>query len=220
MRKIRYVFICSIYFFLTACSGNQTQANINAQIINVKLDESKSKFEQCFKNIENTKESIYVKQNIFISSDDANNKYQLLSSQKKLTEEEKNILLKNLAQRYECFRGGLSSLASIYTPYANVMSAYIQRNDVIYAKLINGTINIGEANQAVLSSKSQYAKEWDEARTIRNNQIAQAHNAELQDRNARTMILQNMLNSMMLPTSPTSITTCVPTANSINCMSR
>lgn len=205
--------------FLSACANNQTVANQRAEALNTKLDENKVIFESCFKKIENTSEAIYVRNNILITNDDAKNKFDLLSSTKKLNEEDKKIFLRRLAQTYECNKVGLVALSSTYTPYANAMSASMQRNDVIYAKLINGTMNIGEANQALLASKSQYAKDWEDARTIRNSQIAQAHNAELQDRNAKTIILQNMLNSMSMPSS-TSITTCSPLGSSISCITR
>jgi hypothetical protein len=217
--KFKSLLIICFASVLFACSNNQTAANQRALMLNAKLDENKAAFEACYKKSENTSEAIYVRNNILVGSDDSKNKYVLLSSTAKLNEEGKEILLRRLAQTYECKKLGLISLSSIYTPYANAMSASIQRADVIYAKLLNGTMTIGEANQALLASQTQYAKEWDDARIIRNRQIAQEHNAELQDRYARTIILQNMLNSMSMPSS-SSITTCTPIGGSVNCITQ
>lgn len=217
--KLNSLLIISLTAILSACANNQTVANQQAILLNTKLDENKKIFEACYKKIENTTEAIYVRKNILIGSDDAQNKYELLSSNAKLNQEGKELLLKRLAQTYECKKVGLINLSSIYTPYANAMSASFQRADVIYAKLINGTMTIGEANQALLASQTQYAKEWDDARTLRNRQIAQDHYAELQDRNAKTMILQNMLNSMSVP-STNAITTCNTLGGSISCITR
>ena len=219
MKILNLIFLSLFVIGFAGCANNQTIANQRAESLNAKLDENKATFLSCYKKIEDTSEAIYVRKNIVIANDDAENKYALLSSTAKLNEDGKKILLKRLAQTYECNKVGLTSLSTIYVPYANAMSANIQRNDVIYAKLLNGTINIGEANQALLVSKTQYAKDWDDARTIRNNQIAQAHNAELQDRNAKTMILQNMLNSMSVPSS-SAITTCNSIGGVLNCVSR
>lgn len=219
MKILNIALLTIISIAFAGCANNQTIANQRAESLNAKLDENKANIQACFKKIEDTSEAIYVRKNIVLASNDAENKFELLSSTAKLNEEGKKVLLKRLAQVYDCNKAGLVSLSSIYTPYANAMSASMQRNDVIYAKLLNGTMNIGEANQALLASRTQYAKEWDDARTIRNNQIAQAHNAELQDRNAKTMILQNMLNSMTTPSS-SSITTCNPVGGSISCITR
>ena len=219
MKLTSSLFIISLTIFLFGCANNQTIANQRAESVNTRLDENKIILQSCFKKIEDTSEAIYVRKNIVLASSDADNKYELLSSTTKLNEEGKKVLLRRLAQVYDCNKAGLISLSSIYTPYANAMSASMQRNDVIYAKLLNGTMNIGEANQALLASRTQYAKEWDDARAIRNSQIARDHNAELQDRNAKTMILQNMLNSMSVP-STNAITTCNTIGGSISCITR
>jgi hypothetical protein len=219
MKLILSLTLISTALFLFGCASNQTIANQRAESLNARLEENRAIIQSCFKKIEDTSEAIYVRKNIVLANSDADNKFELLGSTAKLNEEGKKVLLRRLAQTYECNKPGLIALSSIYTPYANAMSASMQRNDVIYAKLLNGTMSIGEANQALLASRTQYAKEWDDARTIRNNQIAQAHNAELQDRNAKTMILQNMLNSMTTPSS-SSITTCNPVGGSISCITR
>lgn len=219
MKIFNIIFLSIIAIVFAGCANNQTITNQRAESLNAKLDENKIIFQSCIKKIEDTSEAIYVRKNIVLSSSDAENKFELLSSTAKLNEEGKKVLLKRLAQVYDCNKAGLVSLSSIYTPYANAMSASMQRNDVIYAKLLNGTMNIGEANQALLASRTQYAKEWDDARAIRNSQIARDHNAELQDRNAKTMILQNMLNNMSLP-STNAITTCNTVGGSVSCITR
>ncbi len=207
-----------ISLFVFGCS-TQTVSNQQALIINKKLDEKYEIYKSCFKKIESTPEALYVKKNILVIGKEADNKFLLLGSKKSLSDADKKILLIRLGQIYDCNKVTLQSLSNIYIPYANAMSAKMQRNDIVFAKLISGAMNIGEANQALLANETLYAKEWNDARTLRNNQIAQAHFAELQDRNAKTIILQNMLNSMYLPNS-SSITTCTPIGGTINCMSR
>jgi hypothetical protein len=215
---IRKSLCLSISIFSFGCS-TQTASNQQAELINKKLAENHEIYKACFKNIESTPDALYVKKNILMVGKEADNKISLLSSTKTLSEADKKILLVRLGQIYDCNKVSLQSLSNIYIPYANAMSANMQRNDIVFAKLISGSMNVGEANQALLSNETLYAKEWEDARTIRNNQIAQAHYSELQDRNAKTIILQNMLNSMYLPNS-SSITTCTPIGGTINCMSR
>jgi len=141
-----------------------------------------SKGQACFKVVEETQEAKYVRANIIYNDPDAQNKFELLGSTKKVTAEDKKMLAAFLVNRQPCFNESIKSLRVIYSPFANIQAASLQRSDSIYAKLMSGSITIGEANQAIQENLSTYRKDWSTETVALNARIQNDHNVEVQDR--------------------------------------
>jgi hypothetical protein len=217
---IRLLFFGIFAFTFIGCASRDTSANQYSARLNALLSDSVSKGQACLKVVEDTQEAKYVRANIAYNDPDAQNKFELLGSAKKVTSEDKKMLTTFLANRQPCFNESIKSLRAIYPPFSNIQAATMQRSDSIYAKLMSGSIAIGEANQALQENLSTYRKEWSAETTALNIRIQNDHNAEVQDRNSRTMIIQNMLNSYGSPYKSPSMTNCQQIGNSLNCLTQ
>lgn len=220
MKSLKKLLILgALVIFMTSCANNETSANQYSLQLNSLLGETMGKRQACFKAVEELSEAKYVRSNLIHSEPDAPNKFELLSSTKKVTQEDKKMLLVFLSNRQPCNGDSLKSLQAIYPPFANIQASLMQKSDSIYAKLMSGQITIGEANQAIQEGLSAYKKEWSAETVALNTRIQNDHNAELQNRYARTMIYQNMINNLGTLQSPT-MTNCQKIGGSVNCVSQ
>ncbi|QWD95237.1 hypothetical protein C2759_03670 [Polynucleobacter sp. MG-Unter2-18] len=218
MNKLITVIFCISLLF--GCANRDTSANQYSARLNTLLSDSMSKGQACFKVVEDTQEAKYVRANIIFNDPDAQNKFELLGSTKKVSVEDKKMLAAFLVNRQPCFNESIKSLKAIYPPFANIQAASLQRSDAIYAKLMSGSIAIGDANQAIQENLSAFRKEWSAETTALNARIQNDHNVEVQDRYSRTMIIQNMLNSYGSPYKSPSMTNCQQIGNSFNCLTQ
>jgi hypothetical protein len=220
MKSLKKLLILgALVIFMTSCANNETSANQYSLKLNTLLGETMGKRQACLKAVEELPEAKYVRSNLIYSEPDAPNKFELLSSTKKVAQEDKKMLLVFLSNRQPCYGDSLKSLQAIYPPFANIQASLMQKSDSIYAKLMSGQITIGEANQAIQEGLSAYKKEWSAETVALNTRIQNDHNAELQNRYARTMIYQNMINNLGTLQSPT-MTNCQKIGGSVNCVSQ
>jgi hypothetical protein len=104
---------------------------------------------------------------------------------------------------------------------AAVQREYFDILDVIYLRLAEGSTSYGEANRAKAELDTLYERAWQEAVTAMDRDLAAAQQAELQQRAAAAMALQQwsyqqqVLNSLNRPTT----TNCSVTGGFINCQS-
>lgn len=215
----KLLILVALVIFVASCANNDTSANQYSLKLNTLLSEVMNKRQGCFKAAEELPEAKYVRSNLIYNESDAPNKFELLGSTKKVSQEDIKMLSAFLLKRQPCYGDSLKSLQAIYPPFANIQASLMQKSDSIYARLISGQITIGEANQAIQEGLSAYKKEWSAETVALNNRIQNDHNAELQNRYARTMIYQNMINNLGTLQSPT-MTNCQKVGSSVNCVSQ
>jgi hypothetical protein len=220
MRALTNILVVGgLVFLISSCSNISTSASRYSLKLNAMLEASLVKRQACLKAVQELPEARYVKTNLIYMEPDSPNKFELLSSTKKISQDDKKMLMVFLEKRQICQNESLKALQAIYPPFANIQSSFMQKSDSIYAKLISGQISIGEANQGIQENLAIFRKEWSSETATLNSRIQNDHNAELQNRYAQTIIYQNLINSLGTFQSPT-MTNCQMIGGAVNCVSQ
>lgn len=155
MKSLKKLLILgALVIFMSSCANNDTSANQYSLRLNALLDEAITKSQACYKKTEELPEAKYVRSKLIYSEQDAPNKFELLGSTNRVSNEDKKILVTFLSNRQPCARDSLKALQAIYPPFANIQASQMQKSDSIYARLMSGQITIGEANQAIQEALS------------------------------------------------------------------
>jgi hypothetical protein len=136
-------------------------------------------------------------------------------------EQDRQDLITYHAATLPCRTQMLDGYRQVAPTLATITREYFDILDVIYLRLAEGGTSYGEANRAKVELDSLYERAWQEAITAIDRDLAVAQQAELQQRAAAAMALQQwsyqqqVLNSLNRPTT----TNCSVTGGLINCQS-
>ncbi len=112
---------------------------------------------ECSRNLRKTPSGMVVEKDILLVSPNQPNKYDLLSSKARLSEPQKKSLKDYLAEADKCDQLTIDALRG------NVMLPPFEKGkiakEVLYAKLLNGQVSIGEANIALEQLRVETLKE-------------------------------------------------------------
>jgi hypothetical protein len=112
-----------------------------------------------------------------------------------------------------------NGLAAVHPSYVEVASATFAAQDRVLLGLLNGQLTIGAANEGFLEINRLSRAAWLQTSGALDQQLADAHAAEMQQRAAVAMALQQwsvqqqMVESMNRPTT----TNCTAIGNMLNC---
>lgn len=228
MNKVKLLLAILFLPILIACS---TRAQQQSSYLQKAYEDAVRKFEAC-QSVKNLNSDVqYVYKNILIDNSQisqSSNKYELLSSSKKITKDERQKFITFLDENTKCRVIGIEGLAKVHPSLVTAVINSHRRVDVIYGKLLAGEINIGEFNRELQQNSAQHQKEWDLAINNINSALANDHNYELQSRQQAAAALQNwslqqqqiyqnqmMLNNLNRPRT----TNCNMIGNNVNCTS-
>jgi hypothetical protein len=171
-----------------------------------------------------------VKEQVSYLDDTASNKIALMSINKKISDSEATALKKVIAGYSECRQIRLNT--DLGTPFYTSTLEFYTQLEILYAKLLNKQITIGEFNQQKSQLHSQAMAKASEDLTNYRNSLAAAHNEEVAQRQRTAAIMlpylaqqqaiqqQNMYNQQMLLRQQQPVNTnCIQFGNQINCSS-
>lgn len=228
MNKIKLFLLILSLPILVACSTRAQQQSSNIQKA---YQDAVDRFDAC-KSVMNLNSDVqYVYKNILIDriqNSQPSNKYDLLSSNKKMTKEDRQKFIAFLDENTKCRVIGIEGLSKVHPSLVTTVINSHRRVDVIYGKFLAGEFNIGELNRELEQNSSQFQKEWDMAISNINSSLANDHNYEMQSRQQAAAAIQNwslqqqqiyqnqmMLNNLNRPRT----TNCNMIGNSVNCTS-
>jgi hypothetical protein len=99
---------------------------------------------------------------MFYIYDDNPNKLNLISSNQKITDEQKHFLTEYLTAANKCRRPALNNLAT-FPKVISVIKVFNNERDVIFANLLAKRISIGQANQALMPIQNGFDMKLDTA---------------------------------------------------------
>ncbi len=228
VNKIKPLLIILLLPILVGCATRAQQQSSNLQKA---YQDAVDKFDAC-QSVKNLNSDVqYVYKNILIDriqNPQSSNKYELLSSNKKMTKEDRQKFIVFLDENTKCRVIGVEGLSKVHPSLVTAVINSHRRVDVIYGKFLAGEINIGELNRELEQNSAQHQKEWDVAISNINSALANDHNYEMQSRQQAAAAIQNwslqqqqinqnqmMLNNLNRPRT----TNCNMIGNSVNCTS-
>lgn len=156
----------------------QTQADRQGKEISEKLKIARESQKSCFDSNAQTPAYKTVSEFLILSQSQAN-KLDLMASKSRLTEKQKTALREFSVANSRCRQIMISGLSGV--PTQTAYSKAYRLKDSIYAKLLAGQINIGQANEEVSKVDQNFR---DELKTIGdkwNADMKAQHEAELQN---------------------------------------
>lgn len=244
--KIVAVFFVST--LLCACETMKPQQS-EAQFEQSRISQQvKSTFENakpCIDGIRADPKIQRVWTELLYESEDAANKYALMTNKEKPTEEQIEYLKQSVPILTKCRQIIVNGLGG--TPYLAVILKYNNTIDSIYLRLMRGEVTIGGANEEKSNAVAQQRSDWAKSATELDTRLRAMHNEEMQGRRqaAAAMLpyfLQQQQNQQMqqqllyqqqmqsitnnrpilvAPTiNPTITTNCTTIGNQVNCTSR
>lgn len=225
MVKRIFLLCISAVFFLYGCAV-QTQAQKDAELIQKRITEAKQNSTLCWESVAQTGPGVLVGKEIMIFDDSSPNKFDLLSSKAKLRDNQKKALKEYLQDSSKCRQVILQGLSGL--PFVPVFSKYFNSMDLIYANLLSGEMNIGDANKA----KKEAMQALNDGINLADAEIKKtldaSHNNEMSGRRAAAAAYlnyslqqqqlqqqQQMINSINRPIN----TNCTRLGNTTNCTS-
>jgi hypothetical protein len=137
------------------------------------------------------------------------------------SEQDRQDVIAYHAATLPCRTQMLDGYRQVAPALATITREYFDILDVIYLRLAEGGTSYGEANRAKTELDSLYERAWQETIAAIDRDLALAQQAELQQRAATAMALQQwsyqqqVLNSLNRPTT----TNCSMAGGLINCQS-
>ena len=241
---MKSIFASLVLIFLAGCAtnSNQTQAwHLNDS--NKKLLEgARVAGSACGSALDQTEAGKIVINQILFDTPTSSNKFELMSSQAKLNQIQKDALKSYLTRVPECRQPLLAAYSRVDPVLAGVANRYYSKMDAIYLALLDDKFTIGDANRA----KDKAIQERDSEFSAANAQYVQRLQAMDNDeyaqrqRNAAIMLpllmqqnainaqnqqnfynqqMQNIRSNTPVYVPPVN-TTCQAVGNQINCISR
>lgn len=159
-----------------------TQASVEKERQNRLARDSSEAGEACTAKAKESPAYQIVEKNIF--PDDGNpNKYSLLASKSKLNEAQKKALKEYLTLVTPCRKIYTDTAKGL--PFAAPMEKANSQYDLIYAKLLNGQMTIGEANEQRNQARQVMKSELSAIQANVNQNLEASHNAEIQNAQQR-----------------------------------
>lgn len=158
MKLLSSVLILTCTMLLTGCQTAQApaQALSEAETFNRKFLQADTKATACSKSIMSSQAAqIVAQQVIFLSKDNANQST-LLSTQSKLSVQQKMALKDYLAQNLKCRDAFFREIEG--TPYYGIFFKYFSMMDSVYVKLMNDDMTVAQANQAKIQAINENMK--------------------------------------------------------------
>lgn len=241
---MKSIFACLILILLAGCAtnSNQTQAWHLNDSNNKLLDGARATANACGRALNETETGKIVINQILFDSPTSSNKFELMSSQAKLNQIQKDALKSFLTRLPECRQPILAAYSRVDPGLAGVGNRYYSKIDAIYLALLDDKFTIGDANRA----KDKAIQERDSEFSTANAQYVQRLQAMDNDeyaqrqRNAAIMLpllmqqnainaqnqqnfynqqMQNIRSNTPVYVPPVN-TTCQAVGNQINCISR
>ena len=200
---------------LFAMSSCATQAQRQAETISTGIQQSYEVAKGCFEGAN----SSFAHTNLYKSFPPPPVSLAHLADTTLPSEQDRQDLIAYHAATLPCRTQMLDDYKRFAPSLATVQREYFDILDVIYLRLAEGSISYGEANRAKVELDGIYERAWQEAITTINRDLMAAQHAELQQRAAAAMALQQwsyqqqVLNSLNRPTT----TNCALTGGFINC---
>jgi hypothetical protein len=223
---------------LTGCQ-TMTASQSTVSLVNEKLAKGREMQEQCINQIvaENPDDFAIVESQVAALRQTASNKVVLMANKNKISPQQKTALLNVLNANTKCRMDFLT--ASQGTPVFEPTMDYYGRLDILYSKLLQGDLTIGEFNTENELVRSQARARIDQSILSYNSMMADAHYREVEQRQRAAAVMlpylaqqqaiqqQNMYNQQMLMlqqqqnmmlNQPVN-TNCTQYGNQINCRS-
>ncbi len=183
---------------LSGCQtmGNKTGAQLESDRVTYLFNKSNSDTLLCHGEISKTTPYKVVYSDIFFEKDDSPNKYDLLSSNKKLTINQKESLKEYLVLQNKCRQAKLEPLNGL--PHQIVSMQYNNSMDEVYLKLFKDEITIGQANEAKVKIAMEYRMNWTKETAELNARLQESHNQEVGNAQRRAQILMPYLMQQQL----------------------
>ena len=174
------------------CAQQSMLAKEQLKLYESQVDTAFKQTQDCIQNTSLPHNSEII-ENVLYINDENPNKINLLSSNEKITNDQKRQLTEYLSAANKCRRPTLNNLAA-YPKVINEIKTFNNERDIIYANLLAKKITVGQANQSLMVVGDGFEKKLTmamESTTTAFNQ--QIKNQELQlskDENDRLLKLE------------------------------
>ncbi len=215
---------------LIIVAGCATKAQQQSNYIKENFATEMAKYNACRKVMNSNQiiQEVYKTILFDATQSSTSEKYELLSSNSKLSADGKEKIILYLNELSKCRTVSIEGLSKIHSAYVVVVINSYRKADLIYSKLLSNEINIGEFNRAIELVRSEQEAEWRLASKEINDALRNDHNFEMQSRKNASIASQNwstqqdkiyqmpmFLNNINRP----STTNCNVNGNVINCTS-
>jgi hypothetical protein len=241
---MKSIFACLVLILLAGCAtnSNQTQASRLNDSNNKLLEEARATADACSSALNQTEAGKIVINQIIFESSTSSNKFELMSSQAKLNQIQKDALKSYLTRVTQCRQPLLAATGRVDPGFLGVGNRYFSKIDAIYLALLDDKFTIGDANRAKDKAVQEQASEHSAAnaqyvqrlQAMDNNEYAQRQRAAaimlpfmMQQNAINAQNQQNLYNQQMQNIRsntpvymPPVNTTCQAVGNQINCISR
>lgn len=224
---MKYVLLALSVMAIIGCQ-TMTQAQKDAISIRQQINDSIAKSQECAKQVLETPSGVLVSNEVLYQNMNSN-KYDLMSSNEKLSNKQKDALRTYLNDNLRCREINLNTLQGLR--HQHVIATLFSRYDDIYPRLLSGEITIGQANKEKKKALDEFDRDWIKAETRTSEQLDDAHNNEIGNRQRNAAIMAPLLNQkpyqVPMPQQanpiikPTTNTNCIPNGfGGFNCTTR
>lgn len=205
---------------ITGCQS-MTAAQQEFDAMSAKIEAGLINAQACIQRSEATNkiDISLIRERVSFFDDSTSNKFELFSSNKKISDSEAAAFRRVLTGYSKCRQIILNTYLG--TPFYHLWFEFYSQADILYTKLLSKQITIGTFNQqkSLLDAKS-ISKEH-EVLSNYNKKLDDAHNAEVAQRQrAADGVRQTLHNQQMLMQQQQPVSTnCTQYGNQINCTS-
>jgi len=174
---MRFIIIL-LALVLAGCASTQAQKQLN--YIRANVDETGKKADICRAEVDLTETAQKMRQKIGVHSLDQDNRFDLLRSKDKLSEELKPVVVSFLKLSTKCNNIIKEGHSKSHPLFLIVALEHLKALDENYIKLLENEITIGEFNKKAELNFSQTEKKWVEAGMKIDSNLAESHNREIE----------------------------------------
>lgn len=223
-------FLLILLFGLSACANygqqRQTQAQKESDVLFSKKAEWTKAAESCVDKVDANPEFKIISTEILVDSESSPNKMVLMTSNAKLSDKQKKILLEYIPIVQKC-RVIDDQYQRYFPEIVAIKRGYFSDLDIIYAKLIAREITIGQANRERAARIAKVQSDFVTAETNIGKRLEAQHYQEVQavsaqDAQRRAIAAQYLMNQQninaqqQMNNRPVN-TTCNRFGNQVNC---
>lgn len=173
--KFIYILLALV---ISGCASTAAQRQQN--YIRSAVEDTTKKADICYAEVESTETGQKLKQKIAVLGRSQDNRFELLRSKEKLSEELKPVVVSFLKLSAKCRNIVKDGYAKSHPLFLIVTLDHFKAIDENYIKLLENEITIGEFNKQIEEITTQTQKNWTEASMKINSNLAESHDREIE----------------------------------------
>jgi hypothetical protein len=157
-----------------------TAAQKQGNYIRATLEDTSKKADACTSEIDSTEAGRKLAERVLVRQENQDNRFDLLRSKEKLSEELKPVLISFIKSAMKCRDIVKDGHSKSHPLFFTVTLQYYKAIDENYIKLLENEITIGEFNREAEAILSETQKKWTEASMKIDSNLAESHNREIE----------------------------------------